>query len=228
MNDPGAPTIELRRVGVTYGSVRPVVALRGVDLAVPRGSLTAIMGPSGSGKSTLLNVLGLLERPTVGSYEFLGNAVDFDRPKELALLRRSNIGFVFQSFHLFETKNVIDNVAFGGIYLRIPRRDRYNQAISILSRLGIDHRATAMPNTLSGGEKQRVAIARALMGNRELLLCDEPTGNLDHENSLEVMAILRSISEQGFTVIVVTHDSEVGKACDRICRISDGCLKSPQ
>lgn len=199
-----------------------VVGLDEVDLRVEPGEFVAVVGPSGSGKSTLLNILGLLDRPSAGTYRLEGVDMWGLNETQRATRRAELIGFVFQEFHLLAHLPVIDNVALGASYQGVSRRDSYDLAYLELERLGMLDRATASPRTLSGGERQRVAVARALAGDKSLLLCDEPTGNLDLTNTQGLLSLLEERVGEGTTVIVVTHDPEVADHTHRVCRISDG------
>lgn len=227
---PDADTvIELSGVGRVFDSDPPVHALREVDLKVRRGEHLSIVGPSGSGKSTLLNTLGLLDRPTSGSYWLDGVLTNALGDAERTALRGSRIGFVFQSFHLLPYRTVDENVMLAETY-RAPRpgrgrRTRAERARASLARVGLAHRFGFLPGRLSGGERQRVAIARALMGEPALLLCDEPTGNLDSENTESVLALFDELQAQGMTLLVITHDDAVSAHAGRRVRIRDGMLR---
>ncbi|NOY56631.1 MAG: ABC transporter ATP-binding protein [Actinobacteria bacterium] len=212
----------LEGVGRTFGPREEVTALADVDLAIEEGAFVAVEGPSGSGKSTLLNILGLLDTPSTGRYRLDGNDVTGLRAGEAARARAEFLGFVFQSYHLLAAKNVIDNVVLGASYRAIRRRERYRRAFDVLDELGLAHRVTAMPPTLSGGEQQRVAIARAVIGGKRLLLCDEPTGNLDSENTRKVVEVLRRMAHEGIAVVVATHDPMVARESDATVRLVDG------
>ncbi|HEX8626626.1 MAG TPA: ABC transporter ATP-binding protein [Catenuloplanes sp.] len=214
------PLVRLQRVTRHYGNER--AALDHVDLDIRGGDWLAIVGRSGSGKSTLLNILGLLDRPDTGRYELLGTDISRSPEAQLCALRAHHFGFVFQAFHLIEHRTVAENVALGAVYVGWSRKRREARAAAVMDRLGLSHRATARPNTLSGGERQRVAIARALMGEPRLLLCDEPTGNLDSENAANVMSVLADLHADGITVVVVTHDAEVAATAGRVIRLRDG------
>ncbi|MGA7097563.1 MAG: ABC transporter ATP-binding protein [Acidimicrobiia bacterium] len=221
---PSGTRIELDEFTCEFGGPRKVVALDRLSLVIGDGSFVAVTGPSGSGKTTLLNVLGLLGQPTSGRYMI--NSVDTSQLSkgELGRLRAGTIGFVFQSFHLISSRNVIDNVALAGRYQGLSVEDSYQEASVVLRRLGMGHRLTAMPPTLSGGESQRVAIARGVMGDRSLLLCDEPTGNLDHENSTAIVELLAELNQQGMTVITVTHDLELAARFATQVQLRDGVV----
>ncbi|MDX3095503.1 ABC transporter ATP-binding protein [Streptomyces sp. ME01-24h] len=220
--------IQLDRVGRTFDSEPPVHALREVDLVVRRGEHLSIVGPSGSGKSTLLNTLGLLDRPTSGAYWLDGVETNTLGDLQRTALRGSRIGFVFQSFHLLPYRTVDENVMLAETYRRPrPGRGRYGRsarAREALDRVGLGHRIGFRPDRLSGGERQRVAIARALMSEPALLLCDEPTGNLDSENTESVLDLFDRLSGQGMTLVVITHEETVSVRADRRVRISDGRL----
>jgi len=217
-----APLVAVSSVSRHFPGPVPVIALDEVTLQLAAGTVTAVMGPSGSGKSTLLNLLGLLDTPTSGTYALAGVPVPFDHPRRLARLRREYLGFVFQGYHLLHTKNVIDNVAFGAAYLNMSRRERYRSAYGLLCDFGLAERAAAMPATLSGGERQRTAIARALIGGRRVLLCDEPTGNLDEENTEVVVQQITRVAERGVAVVIVTHGSAVARCAQTVYRLRDG------
>jgi ABC-type lipoprotein export system ATPase subunit len=223
-SDAVRPVVELRAVTRTYGSDPPVHALRGVDLIVPSGEWMAIVGPSGSGKSTLLNILGCLDRPTSGTYLIDGIDADKLSDEERATLRARNIGFVFQTFHLLGHRTALENVMLADVYAGGDRVDRRERAMASLERVRIAHRSDHVPTKLSGGEQQRVAIARALLGSPKLLLCDEPTGNLDTVNTESVMALFEELGQDGQTLVVITHDEEVAAHAKRAVRIVDGHL----
>ncbi|MHB8669188.1 MAG: ABC transporter ATP-binding protein [Acidimicrobiales bacterium] len=187
------PLIALTDISRSFGSDPPVVALDGINLMVQRGESVAVVGPSGSGKSTLLNVLGLLDRPTSGSYQLAGVDINGLNDRERAALRGSRIGFVFQSFHLLPYRTTVENVMLAEAYLRTPRAGRRQRAVDMLERVAMGHRLKFLPSRLSGGEQQRVAIARALMAEPAVLLCDEPTGNLDSHTTFEVLALIEGL-----------------------------------
>jgi ABC-type lipoprotein export system ATPase subunit len=218
------PVVELRGVSRTYGTDPPVQALRGVDLAIYTGDWVAIVGPSGSGKSTLLNILGCLDRPTAGSYVIDGIDASGLSEDERASLRAQNIGFVFQTFHLLGHRTALENVMLADIYAAGDRSDRAARARKALERVGIGHRRDFLPTKLSGGEQQRVAIARALLGSPRLLLCDEPTGNLDTANTESVLSLFDELANDGLTFVVITHDEDVAERARRAVRIVDGRL----
>ncbi|MBN6055806.1 ABC transporter ATP-binding protein, partial [Nonomuraea sp. RK-328] len=199
------PVIELADVCRDFPSQPPVRALAHVSLQVGRGDYLAIVGPSGSGKSTLLNVLGLLDRPTSGHYRLDGTETTTLREKDRTRLRGERIGFVFQSFHLLPHRSVVENVMLAEIYTSQPRAGRRGRALAALERVGLAHRVDFLPGRLSGGERQRTAIARALLGEPSLLLCDEPTGNLDSHNTEGVLGLFDELRAQGMTIVVITH-----------------------
>jgi ABC-type lipoprotein export system ATPase subunit len=220
----GAPVVELRQISRTYGSDPPVHALRGVDLTVERGDAIAIVGPSGSGKSTLLNVVGCLDRPSSGTYLIDGHDTAELGESELSALRGRLIGFVFQTFNLLAHRTVLENVMLAEVYLGIAREGRPERALAALERVGIEQRADFPPKKLSGGQQQRVAIARALMGSPSLLLCDEPTGNLDTVNSASVLSLFEELVDDGMTMLLITHEEAVAKRMLRRTSITDGRL----
>ncbi|MFN6971686.1 MAG: ABC transporter ATP-binding protein [Rheinheimera sp.] len=197
-------------------------ALHQIDLSINAGEFVSIMGPSGCGKSTLLSILGMLDSPTSGSYQFHQQEIAHYNEKQLAELRKASIGFVFQSFNLIDELTVFENVALPLQYQQISRAERKTRVEAILQRVGIDHRANHLPQQLSGGQQQRVAVARALVINPKLILADEPTGNLDSKNGEEIMLMLRELNQQGTTVIMVTHSEKEGSYADRLVRMLDG------
>lgn len=217
--------ISVRDLQVTYEGPVPVRAVRGVTFHVDDGEFVSIVGPSGSGKSSILYVLGALQPQSAGQVTVCG--VDLSDSSESARnkLRAHMIGFVFQEFHLLTRSTVLENVAMGSLYAGVRLKAREERALRLLDQVGIGRLASATPRTLSGGEKQRTAIARALMGRPRVLLCDEPTGNLDRESTLNVIGVLNSIRlDEGPAVVVVTHDPEVQAASDRALTLRDGVL----
>lgn len=199
------------------------LALENVNLDVEKGEFVSIMGPSGCGKSTLLNIMGLLDAPSSGKIEINGTSVENMKDKELAAFRNKTLGFVFQSFHLINSLNVIDNVELPLLYRKMPAKERTRLAKEVLERVGLSHRMRHMPTQLSGGQCQRVAIARAIVGNPEIILADEPTGNLDSKMGAEVMELLHKLNkEDGRTVVMVTHNEEQAKQTSRTIRFFDG------
>ena len=202
-----------------------VRALDGVSLSVARGEFLGLLGASGSGKSTLLNLIAGLDRPTSGSVKVFDRNLTILSRSELSLHRRKNVGMIFQSFNLIPTMTAGENVALAMMFAGVPRADREARARTLLEQVGLGGRQRHRPKELSGGEQQRVAIARALVNKPALILADEPTGNLDSERSAEVLALLRSFNrDHGQTIVLVTHDQEVGDACDRIVRMRDGLV----
>jgi putative ABC transport system ATP-binding protein len=201
---------------------QPVHALRDIDLSLEDGEYAAIMGPSGSGKSTLLNILGLLDRPDAGSYELDGRETTKLNEEQRAALRRERIGFVFQSFHLIPRLSAADNVALPLVLAGIPPSERRERVDRILGALGLTDRAHHRPDQLSGGQRQRVAIARATIMEPGLILADEPTGNLDRSSGQEVIQTLEALNARGLTLLIVTHDAEIGDRARRRVRMDDG------
>jgi putative ABC transport system ATP-binding protein len=218
------PVIEFAGVGRTYPGPPPVMALRPADLVIGRGEYVTVVGPSGSGKSTFLNVAGMLDRPSTGVYWLDGVDTAGLGERDRTALRGRRIGFVFQSFHLLPHRSAVENVMLAMLYTGVPRRSRVTLAIETLERVGLEHRIHATAGLLSGGEGQRVAIARALVNRPSLLLCDEPTGNLDTVTAQTVLALIDELHADGFTVMVVTHDSEVAARGQRTVVIRDGVL----
>ena len=213
-------TENLRKVFST--DVVETHALNGVDINIHDGEFVAIMGPSGCGKSTLLNILGMLDTPTEGTYMLDGREVSTLKEDERTAYRRGKIGFVFQSFNLIEELNVAENVGLPLGYLGIKGEKRRKLVAETLERMGISHRATHHPNQLSGGQQQRVAIARAVVCKPGLILADEPTGNLDSKNGIEVMELLRELNREGTTVVMVTHSQRDASYADRVINLFDG------
>jgi len=197
-------------------------ALKSIELHVREGEFVAIMGPSGCGKSTLLNILGTIDRPTSGKYLFRDREVTQLPEADLAKLRRDNLGFVFQSFNLIDELTIAENVELGVVYRKWAGRDRKAKVLAAMDRVGIAHRARHYPHQLSGGQQQRAAIARAIVGQPSLILADEPTGNLDTENGAQVMDILRSLNEEGATIIMVTHSPSHADLAKRKIEMLDG------
>ena len=201
------------------------VALENVNIEVPKGEFLSIMGPSGCGKSTLLNIMGLLDTPTNGSIELAGTRVEGLKDKELAAFRNRNLGFVFQSFHLINSLNVLDNVELPLLYRNVSAKERRERAEEVLRKVGMSHRMRHMPTQLSGGQCQRVAIARAIIGNPAIILADEPTGNLDSKMGAEVMELLHQLNQEDHrTIVMVTHNADQAKLTDRTLSFFDGHL----
>jgi ABC-type lipoprotein export system ATPase subunit len=218
------PVVELRHITREFGTEPRVRALRDVDLTIERGTSLAIVGASGSGKSTLLNILGCLDRPTSGTYLLDGIDVSkLDEPRR-AVLRAEAIGFVFQTFNLLAHRSVLDNVMLAEVYRGARREGRAERALAALRRVGMQDRAGFRPTRLSGGEQQRVAIARALMADHSMLLCDEPTGNLDSANTDSVLGLFDELSRAGLTLVIVTHEEQVAGHAQRRVRMVDGVL----
>ncbi|MFV9567656.1 ABC transporter ATP-binding protein [Thermoanaerobacter mathranii] len=215
--------IELSNVRKVYnlGKVQ-VNALKGVSLKINKGEYVAIVGPSGSGKSTLMNIIGLLDKPTSGSYKLNGTEISTLNDDQLAYLRNRQIGFVFQSFNLLSKLDALSNVELPMLYAKIPAKERRKRAIKALEIVGLSERIHHKPNELSGGQQQRVAIARAIVMNPSFLLADEPTGNLDTNSSIEIMKIFYQLNESGTTIVMVTHEQDIANHAKRILRLRDG------
>ncbi|AEM78598.1 putative ABC transport system ATP-binding protein [Thermoanaerobacter thermohydrosulfuricus] len=215
--------IELSNVKKVYnlGKIQ-VDALKGVSLKIDKGEYVAIVGPSGSGKSTLMNIIGLLDKPTSGSYKLNGTEVSTLSDDQLAYLRNRQIGFVFQSFNLLSKLNALANVELPMLYAKIPSKERRQRALRALEIVGLSERIHHKPNELSGGQQQRVAIARAIVMNPSFLLADEPTGNLDTASSIEIMKIFYQLNESGTTIVMVTHEQDIANHAKRIVRLRDG------
>ncbi len=224
IQDKTSPVIEFRSVALTYAGPPPVPALLPCDLTVRRGEYVTIVGPSGSGKSTFLNIAGLLDTPTSGTYLLDGIDTTSIKDKERTALRGSRIGFVFQAFHLLAHRSARENVELAMVYQRVRRSQRRTRARAALVRVGLAHRLEALPTRLSGGERQRVAIARALVTEPSLLLCDEPTGNLDSATAESVLELLDHLHRDGATIVAITHDPQVAARGQRTVSIRDGRL----
>lgn len=202
------------------------VALNGISMSVGGGDFIAVMGPSGCGKSTLLNIIGLLDNPTSGEYQLAGQEVSHLKEKQRTNMRKGKIGFVFQSFNLIEEMNVFENVELPLIYMKVKASERKRRVDEALRRMNISHRAKHFPNQLSGGQQQRVAIARAVVANPKLILADEPTGNLDSKNGLEVMNLLTELNQEGTTIVMVTHSLRDSEFAHRVVNLFDGQIVS--
>lgn len=218
------PMIQLQKVDKIYRTEEiETVALENVNLEVKKGEFLAVMGPSGCGKSTLLNVMGLLDMPTSGKVILDGKETFNMKDKELAKFRNEKLGFVFQSFHLINSLNVLDNVELPLLYRNVSASERRERAEEVLKKVGLSHRMRHFPSQLSGGQCQRVAIARAVIGNPSIILADEPTGNLDSKMGAEVMDLLHQLNrEDGRTIVMVTHDESKAKETNRTIRFLDG------
>lgn len=203
-------------------------ALRSINLKIEKGEFTAIMGPSGSGKSTFMNILGCLDRFDSGKYILNGNEVTNLSDKELAYIRNKEIGFVFQAFNLLPRMNILENVELPMTYAGVPAKLRRERALSALDKVGLSDRIKHRPNEISGGQKQRVAIARAIVNDPAVIMADEPTGNLDTKSSIEIMRIFQNLNNEGATVIMVTHESDIAKHCKRVVRFRDGEIISDE
>src|SRR5262245_17988617 len=222
--EPDNYVLELSKVSRQFGTEPAVHALVDVDLRLERGEWLAVTGPSGAGNSTLLNILGCLDRPSSGDYFFEGINAGTLSDEERAGLRSRLIGFVFQAYHLLPHRSVLENVMLAEVYREQSPDGRKERALAALERVGLSHRVDFLPTKLSGGEKQRVAIARALVGSPSLLLCDEPTGNLDSKSGADILDLFHELNKQGLTVIIVTHDEHVAERAGRRVHIVDGRL----
>lgn len=216
--------IKLNGIGKIYRTKEiETQALENVNVEVRKGEFVSIMGPSGCGKSTLLNIIGMLDLPTTGSVEICGKRAENMKENELARFRNEKLGFVFQSFHLVNTLNVLDNVMVPLLYRNMSSSERNRRVKDVLEKVGLSHRMKHMPSQLSGGQCQRVAIARAIVGNPEIILADEPCGNLDSKMGAEIMELLSELNKKdGRTVVMVTHNEEQARQTDRIIRFFDG------
>ncbi len=222
--------IELKNIVKTYdmGGAEEVHALRGISLDIEKNEYVAIMGPSGSGKSTLMNIIGCLDTPTAGSYEFNGvNVSDLD-DNGLARIRNKEIGFVFQTFNLLPRSDSLHNVELPLIYAGVPSGERKQRAMDTLKHVQLGERAHHKPNELSGGQRQRVAVARALVTRPSIILADEPTGNLDSKTGEEIMMLFDDLHRQGNTIILVTHEADIAEHAHRAIRLRDGMVESDE
>jgi len=220
------PLLDLKGITKEYKLGKTIVrALRGLDLNIEEGEIVAIMGPSGSGKSTLMHIVGALDTPTGGTAILDGQDLQQLKERKLVTLRGKKVGFVFQTFNLIQTLSAQQNVELPMIFQGIRKGERARRAKELLSKVGLADRVRHRPNELSGGERQRVAIARALANDPEIILADEPTGNLDSESGAPILALLKKLStDDGRTVIIVTHDPDATAIADRIVRLRDGCV----
>ena len=201
-------------------------AIKSVSLTINKGEFVALMGPSGSGKSTLMNILGCLDTPTKGDYILNGINVSQMTENQLAEVRNSEIGFVFQTFNLLPRNSALDNVALPLVYAGVSKEQRQERARKTLENVGLGHRVDHRPNELSGGQRQRVAVARALINNPSIILADEPTGNLDTKTSIEIMGLIEDIHDKGNTIILVTHEEDIAQHAHRIVRMRDGLVEN--
>jgi putative ABC transport system ATP-binding protein len=218
------PVIRLDELSYIYPGPPPVIALKSLNLSVSRGEHVAIVGPSGSGKTTLLNLLGLLDRATEGRVEVDGQDMNAASERVRSGVRARRIGFVFQSFHLLPFRTATENVMLAQVYADVPRRHRLRAAIAALEQVGLAHRVNALPTAMSGGERQRVAIARALVNRPALLLCDEPSGNLDQAATADLLNVLEDLNRSGVTLLVITHNPDVAARANRRLVMRDGRL----
>lgn len=220
------PLVKLSQVNKIYhtGEI-PFQALKNIDLQILKGDFVAVIGASGSGKTTLMNIIGLLDKPTSGTYDLDGQGTLKLKDEELALLRNKKIGFVFQSFNLLPRTTALSNVALPLIYAGVPKAERIKQAKKMLEEVGLGDKLESKPSELSGGQQQRVAIARALVNNPELILADEPTGNLDTKSGKEIMKIFDKLHKLGKTIILITHEASIARHAKRIVRLKDGEIK---
>ncbi|MDR6944509.1 ABC transporter ATP-binding protein [Mucilaginibacter pocheonensis] len=221
------PLITIKDIGRKYVIGSEVIhALKSVSLTINKGEFVALMGPSGSGKSTLMNILGCLDTPSKGEYILNGINVSHMTDNELAEVRNSEIGFVFQTFNLLPRNTALDNVALPLIYAGINKETRLQRATNALKNVGLGNRIDHKPNELSGGQRQRVAVARALINDPSIILADEPTGNLDTKTSIEIMGLIEDIHAKGNTIILVTHEEDIAKHAHRIVRMRDGLIEN--
>ncbi|MBU0646411.1 ABC transporter ATP-binding protein [Patescibacteria group bacterium] len=225
----GAPVISLKDIHKEFATGDVVTkVLFGVTFDIEPGEFVAIMGPSGSGKSTLMHIMGFLDRLTEGDYFFNGQKVSDLSDDELALMRRHEVGFVFQFFYLLPNSKVIDNILLPMVYQEVPYARRMREAKAVLKQVGLEHRMDHLSNQLSGGERQRVAIARAMVGEPSVIFADEPTGNLDSKTGESILRLLQDLNDQGKTVIMVTHELEAAQFAKRIIRVRDGLISSDE
>ena len=215
--------LDLQHIFKDYNQDKLVVpVLKDVNLQVEEGEYVAIMGPSGSGKTTLMNIIGCLDRPTSGAFELAGTNILTLKDKELSNVRLNSIGFVFQSFHLMPKETALENVSLPLSYAGVKKKERKERALKALTRVGLEDRATFMPTQLSGGQKQRVAIARAMVNNPKILLADEPTGALDSKSGAQIMDLFQKLNDEGVTIVMITHDSNIASHAKKVYNIIDG------
>lgn len=221
------PVIKLKDIRRNFQmGTHTVKVLKGIDLEIQQNEYVALMGPSGSGKSTLMNLIGCLDSPSSGTYELNGKDISKMSDDQLAEIRNSEIGFVFQTFNLLPRQTALDNTALPLVYAGIGKSKRSERAAEVLEQVGLGDRMTHQPSQLSGGQRQRVAVARALVNSPSLILADEPTGNLDTKTSVEIMELFREIHNKGNTIILVTHEEDIAQHADRIIRLRDGMLET--
>ncbi|SDT26981.1 putative ABC transport system ATP-binding protein [Mucilaginibacter mallensis] len=221
------PLITIKDIGRKYVIGTEIIhAIKSVSLTINKGEFVALMGPSGSGKSTLMNILGCLDTPTKGDYILNGINVSQMTENQLAEVRNSEIGFVFQTFNLLPRNSALDNVALPLVYAGVSKEQRQERARQTLENVGLGHRVDHRPNELSGGQRQRVAVARALINNPSIILADEPTGNLDTKTSIEIMGLIEDIHDKGNTIILVTHEEDIAQHAHRIVRMRDGLVEN--
>lgn len=222
-----SPIIQLEDIRKSYFMGKQTISvLRGITLMIQKNEYVALMGPSGSGKSTLMNILGCLDSPTAGTYILNGQDVSTMTDNALAEVRNKEIGFVFQQFNLLPRLTALENVALPLVYAGIAKKQRTEQAMEVVTKVGLEDRSHHKPNELSGGQCQRVAIARALVNNPSIILADEPTGNLDSKTSVEIMEIFSKIHSGGNTVVLVTHEEDIANYAKRVVRLRDGIIES--
>lgn len=215
--------LDLQHIFKDYNQDKLVVpVLKDVNLQVEEGEYVAIMGPSGSGKTTLMNIIGCLDRPTSGAFELAGTNILTLKDKELSNVRLNSIGFVFQSFHLMPKETALENVSLPLSYAGVKKKERKERALKALTRVGLEDRATFMSTQLSGGQKQRVAIARAMVNNPKILLADEPTGALDSKSGAQIMELFQKLNDEGVTIVMITHDSNIASHAKKVYNIIDG------
>ncbi|KXI29376.1 ABC transporter ATP-binding protein [Paraglaciecola hydrolytica] len=215
--------LKLHNLSRTYQSDEvETMALNNVNIEIKQGEFVAIMGPSGCGKSTLLNIIGMLDSPTSGDYLFQEENIAGYNESKLAIIRKHNIGFIFQSFNLIDELTVAENIELALLYHKVPAAERKARVAKVMDKVGIAHRANHMPSQLSGGQQQRVAVARAVVGNQSMILADEPTGNLDSAHGQEVMEMLQALNEEGTTIVMVTHSPSHADYAKRTINLFDG------